>query len=239
MVRYIFVDKNPKVVTTYRLLLETLPALLDRCDFEFHVGDVANFDSKRTAFVTSGNAFGHLDRGAGAVVARMFPGVQAKIIESIVGFNKLTLFRKPYIDIGSALLTPCGQYRHVITSPTMWSTQAVPETRNAMYAMQAVIAVVEKHNRMKTNVERIDKVVLTGLCTGVGNMPPVVSARQIAQAFSDHYLQHRAAHTAPQHLDNPYVIWRNVAGSEQPVSNVNREFRPPPRIIRSKPQGAR
>jgi hypothetical protein len=67
----------------------------------------------------------------------------------------------------------------LISAPTMFLPQDVSQTRNAYWAMIAVLVAADKLP------DDIHTVVVPSLCCGWGRMLPVVAANQMREAYDD------------------------------------------------------
>jgi hypothetical protein len=115
-------------------------------------------------FATAGNSYGLMSGGLDLVMAKRFPGVEDRV--QLCGF----------IPVGEAVRVPTGdpQYPYLVYAPTMETAKSVIGTDNAYRAMRAILRVAD------------DGVIIPGLCSGVGRMPLLEVASQMAQAYYDH-----------------------------------------------------
>ena len=163
-----------------------------------------------TAFVSPANSLGFMDGGIDYVLSReMFPGVEERVKRAIEARGRRTSLGRPYLPIGEALVVeaPGRPGVYLVSAPTMWLPQDVRGTRNAYHAMHAVLRAAAEHGS-------IERLVLCGLCTGCGMVPPAEAVAQMMLAWRD---------------------WREGAGprwspeevaAEQPRVYMNVEFEP-------------
>lgn len=117
------------------------------------------------AYVAPLNSMGFMDGGVDAVYSRvMFPGLEADIKAAIKERGFLSTLGRPYLPIGHTVSVPVSGGAHVIGAPTMLLPQEVINTRNAFLAMNAALWEADRLG--------VDTLVVTGMCTGYGKMPP-------------------------------------------------------------------
>jgi O-acetyl-ADP-ribose deacetylase (regulator of RNase III) len=135
------------------------------------------------ALAVPANAFGFTDGGVDMAISKeIFDwGLQdrlRKLIEQHHGGELL---------VGQAMVMPTGsaRFRYVIVAPTMRVPADVGGTVNAYLAMRAILLAAEAHNRamQARTPERIKSLAVSGLCTGIGKMPPDRAAYQMWMAY--------------------------------------------------------
>jgi O-acetyl-ADP-ribose deacetylase (regulator of RNase III) len=133
------------------------------------------------ALVVPANGFGFTDGGVDiAISGAIFNmGLQDRI---------RPLISKEYAGellVGQAFIVPTTQerIRAVVVAPTMRVPEDVSGTVNAYLAMRGVLLAIQSYNRQVQPKERIVRVAIPGLCTGVGNMPHERSAYQMWIAY--------------------------------------------------------
>lgn len=93
------------------------------------------------------------------------------------------------LPVGEAVVIPTMNPRipHLIAAPTMNRPMDVSRTQNAYLAMRAVLRrLVDFNSHAATRSEKpIHRVLIPGLATGVGQMAPDESARQMRRATDE------------------------------------------------------
>lgn len=151
-------------------------------------------------FVTAANAFGIMNAGIDAAVAR-FHGedlvrrVQARIMDEYLGEQ----------PIGTSFIEPTGNpdYPFVAHSPTMRVPGSIEGTDKVYAATWASLLAV--YRAKATNEAPIDSVVFPAMGAGFGGVPCREVARQMAVAYR-HYL------SPPGRMD-----WEMVAGRQRAI----------------------
>ena len=136
------------------------------------------------AVFSPANSYGYMDGGIDLAYRTHFgPGIQTllqRVINSRFG---------GVLPVGEAVIIPTQDARIplMIAAPTMERPSDVRDTQNAYRAMRAGLLEVMEHNRFETgrNAPTIRRILIPGLCTGIGRMDPFVSAAQMRRAFDD------------------------------------------------------
>jgi len=85
--------------------------------------------------------------------------------------------------------------------------------------MWSLLVQLEIWNEKVDNEEKkINKVLMTGLGTGVGKIPPAVCARQMALAVK-HFLYARSEEGQRTWAENDYISWDKILDLAEEVSN--------------------
>lgn len=132
------------------------------------------------AIVSPANSFGDMGGGIDKVIDDYYQGeAQKQVMHSI---------RNDYfgeLPVGTAIILPMNHKRlpFLIAAPTMRIPGSVKGTLNAYLAMRALLVAVLKHNQKTSN--SIRHILIPGLCTGVGRMPPPEAAEQMYTAYQN------------------------------------------------------
>ncbi len=125
--------------------------------------------------VSPANAYGFMDGGIDAAFRRFFgAGVEGRVREAVG--------RRPegHLPIGASLVVHTGDERipYMIVAPTMLTPEPI-DSQSCYRAMRAVLRIAAAH-------EEVGRAVYCpGLGTGVGQVPPEVAAREMAEAYRD------------------------------------------------------
>lgn len=136
-------------------------------------GDLAQVP--RDAVVSPANSFGFMDGGLDLALSERFGwDLQERLQEAIHQLPERELL------IGKALIIPTGDANvpWLIAAPTMRVPMSfqIATSINAYLAMKAILLVAMGR-------PEITSVAIPGLCTGVGRMPPEISAQQMWAAY--------------------------------------------------------
>jgi O-acetyl-ADP-ribose deacetylase (regulator of RNase III) len=132
--------------------------------------------------VSPANSFGMMDAGMDAAITQFFGlslerRVKAQILEDYLGEQ----------PIGTSMIVKTDHPKHAFLAhtPTMRVPMAIKDTDIPYVAMWAMLLAVRQHN--KVSQQQIASVVCPGLGTGIGQVPYIEAARQMAIAY-DHFL---------------------------------------------------
>ncbi|MGX1318640.1 O-acetyl-ADP-ribose deacetylase (regulator of RNase III) [Bradyrhizobium sp. USDA 377] len=163
-------DINADVVEAWRA------AFADVADVEVSLGDI--FAQEADAILSPANSFGHMDGGIDLLYSRYFgwdlqTNLQATLAEHHYG----------ELPVGQAIVLATGHVRFpfLVSAPTMRVPTRIDQTVNVYLAFRAALIAVITHNA--GDDETIQSLLVPGLGTGVGAMPPARAARQMRLAY--------------------------------------------------------
>ncbi len=135
------------------------------------------------AVVSPANSFGFMDGGLDYALSERFGWDLEKKLQKII--KELP---EGELLVGQALVLETGDSKipFLISAPTMRipTNFNIDTSINAYLAMKAILIKANGDNR-------ISSVAIPGLCTGVGRMQPIISARQMFQAYKEIILGER------------------------------------------------
>lgn len=165
-------DTSPEVVLAW------LESFSDEGPWSIGSGNILH--SKADAIVSPANSYGFMDGGIDLAYRNFFGfGIQ----------NRLQAVIKRDFDgclpVGKAIVIPTlkESIPHMVAAPTMERPGNVAKSENAYIAMKAALEAVRLFNERSDT--RIQKILVPGLCTGIGRMDPFMSARQMRKAYND------------------------------------------------------
>lgn len=145
-------------------------------NIEVSLGDI--FAHEADAILSPANSFGHMDGGIDLLYSRYFgwdlqTNLQAVLAEHHYG----------ELPVGQAIVHATGHARFpfLVSAPTMRVPARIDQTVNVYLAFRAALIAVLKHNAASD--EAIDSLLVPGLGTGIGAMPPARAARQMRLAY--------------------------------------------------------
>jgi len=159
------VDTMPEMVTAWDRVFFDTP------DVEIHHGNILDF--AEDTIVSPANSYGYMDGGIDKVYRDHF-GIK---IEQTVQ-NAIIKTGESYLPVGSSLIVRTGNSKVplMIIAPTMFLPEAV-KPQNCFYAMSAIL------NAYNKNQENIKNIYCPGLGTGVGQVEPIESAKEMKAAY--------------------------------------------------------
>lgn len=166
--KFILADTNKKVIDAWNEV---------DSGFEFvttHHGSI--FDVDCDAIVSPANSFGFMDGGLDRLITNYFgPQIQKKLQEKIQMYhnNELLVGQSEIVE------TNHSRIKYIIASPTMRVPMILKDTVNVYLAIKGLLNLLRVNSQIKT-------VALSGMGTGVGQLPPEIFTRQMNQAIIDH-----------------------------------------------------
>lgn len=166
---YLLIDKNPRMITAWQEFFK------DEKNVTILEGDLTTVSCD--AIVSPANSFGFMDGGVDyAISERLGWDLQDKLQKKIKELPEGELI------VGNSIILETGDsiIPFLVASPTMRVPMSfnIATSINAYLAMKATLIAIKKH-------AGIEYVAIPGFCTGVGKMDPIISARQMYQAFKE------------------------------------------------------
>lgn len=187
MIRLIFFDLQSESIEDYK---DTLAAPDNSpYDIMFCADDVKNIleENYIDIIVSPANSHGFMDGGIDDVYRELFPGIQSRVQKCIETYQIKTPLGAFVLPIGSAMLVPTLENNTKLLAcvPTMMLPEKIIGTYNVYWAMRGLFKVLDKIMAHPLH-PNIMNVAIPCMGTGVGQLPPEVSARQIQAAMDDH-----------------------------------------------------
>lgn len=160
------------------------------------------------AIVSPANSFGFMDGGLDYALSERFGWHLEKELQT-----RIKALPEGELLIGQSLLLETGDAAvpFIVSAPTMRipTNFNIDTSVNAYLAMKAALIAAVKEPRINT-------IAVPGLCTGVGGMPAVISARQMYQAYKEVILGQRMdfdnfgdAQKYHRNINPQGMIWTN------------------------------
>jgi O-acetyl-ADP-ribose deacetylase (regulator of RNase III) len=167
------------------------------------------FSIEADVMVCGGNSLGLMESGLELAIAlKLGRHIGARVREQIQRTHGGIL------PIGAALLLPTEDRRWplLLYAPTMWLPMNIAETIQPYVAARAVFRVLCD---LEAEQRRLWHVLLPGLGTGIGRVPPRACALQMRRAYDEIVRGHAARHSS---LEEAELDYRSlVTGSDLPV----------------------
>ncbi|TGE07991.1 macro domain-containing protein [Hymenobacter fodinae] len=171
-----FIDTNQEVVAAWQRVFADVPQVT--------VQHGSIFDFPADALVSPANSFGYMNGGIDFAISKNLGWHLEKDLQRLIR-------EKHYGEllVGQAEILPTGSplFPYLIAAPTMRTPMTITRGPNVYHAMRALLLLLE-HGRLTTG-EPIKSVIKTvgipGLGTGVGQVRPLVCARQMRLAWED------------------------------------------------------
>jgi len=172
------VDRNKEMCDQWRIYFKGCS------DVVIHEGDF--FDLPTDCVVSPANSFGFMDGGLDAAIThKLGRGVQNRIQTNL----RNGMYPMGELLVGQAMLVPSdiAEIPWCISAPTMRVPMILRGTPNVYLAAKAIFVML-KDPIVKGGYANIETVTISGLGTGVGQVPYDVCAKQMRQAYDDVWL---------------------------------------------------
>ncbi|MEO0896827.1 MAG: macro domain-containing protein [Bacteroidota bacterium] len=142
------------------------------------------FNLRCDAIVSPANSYGYMNGGIDFAISKHLGWhIEKRLQEKI---------RSKYYGellVGQADIVPTdnAQFPYLISAPTMRHPMTIHRTPNVYLAMRAILLLM-KHGTLDSGQsvsEVVQSVAIPGLGTGIGQVPPMVCARQMRIAWED------------------------------------------------------
>jgi len=136
------------------------------------------FTPETDCIVSPANSFGFMDGGLDGVITKRLGSQVEKNIQDRI---KETDIKE--LLVGQAIMVPTEnkEIPFCISAPTMRVSMNIENTVNVYLAAKAIFSQLKGETR-------INKVTISGLGTGVGNVSPEICAAQMKQAYDEIWL---------------------------------------------------
>ncbi len=143
----------------------------DTSDVEIEHGNILDF--AEDTIVSPANSYGYMDGGIDKVYRDHFGIEIEKSVQDAIRKTGET-----YLPVGSAVIVNTNNLRVplMIVAPTMFLPEAV-KPQNCFFAMSAILNIYTKHKK------KIENIYCPGLGTGVGQVEPIDSAKEMKSAY--------------------------------------------------------
>ncbi|QNH61433.1 macro domain-containing protein [Hymenobacter sediminicola] len=192
------IDTNPEVTDAWASVFADVPQVTVR-----H-GSI--FDHPADALVSPANSFGYMNGGIDFAISKHLGWHLEKDLQRIIRekyYGELLVGQAEIVETGSPL------FPFLIAAPTMRTPMTITRGPNVYQSMKAVLLLLE-HGTLPTGESvksKITSVAIPGLGTGVGQVRPLVCARQMRIAWEDVMQQKYATATGWQEMCANYAYF--------------------------------
>lgn len=170
------VDTNAEVIAAWHQVFADVPQVA--------VSHGSIFDHPADALVSPANSFGYMNGGLDFAISQHLGWHLEKNLQQLI--------REKYYGellIGQAEILPTGnaQFPYLIAAPTMRTPMTITRGPNVYQAMKAILVLL-RYGKMVTGElvsDKIRRIAIPGLGTGIGQVRPLVCARQMRLAWED------------------------------------------------------
>lgn len=149
------------------------------------------FDHPADALVSPANSFGYMNGGLDFAISKHLGWHLEKDLQRLI--------REKYYGellVGQAEILPTGStlFPYLVAAPTMRTPMTITRGPNVYQAMKAILVLL-RHGKLATGElvsERVKSIAIPGLGAGIGQVRPLVCARQMRLAWEDVMHEHYA-----------------------------------------------
>ena len=174
--KYFLVDINPDLTAAWQKVFEDIG--------QVEVVHQSIFDLSCDAIVSPANSFGYMNGGIDFAISKNLGWHIEKRLQ-----QKLREQYHGELLVGQATLveTDSKQFPYLISAPTMRTPTTILRSPNIYLATKAILLLIKEGTFSDGTpiAERIKTVAIPGLGTGVGQVPPMICARQMRIAWED------------------------------------------------------
>jgi O-acetyl-ADP-ribose deacetylase (regulator of RNase III) len=170
------VDTNPEITDAWHQVFAGLPQV------SIHHGSI--FDYPADALVSPANSFGYMNGGIDFAISKHLGWHLEKDLQRVI---REKYYGELLVGQAEILATGHGQFPYLIAAPTMRTPMTITRGPNVYQSMKAVLLLL-RHGRLATGElvrETVRSVAIPGLGTGIGQVRPLVCARQMRLAWED------------------------------------------------------
>ncbi len=174
--QFFFIDTNPKVTEAWQTVFEGIAGITIHTD--------SIFNHPCDALVSPANSFGYMNGGIDFAISKNLGWHIEKRLQA-------TIREKYYGEllVGQAEIVETDQaaFPYLIAAPTMRTPMTIHRTPNIYLCMKAILtlAMHGKFSNGELISTKVQTIAIPGLGTGVGQMPPMITARHMRIAWED------------------------------------------------------
>lgn len=174
--KFYFVDINAKLTEAWEKVFQGIE--------EVTVKNQSIFDLSCDVIVSPANSFGFMNGGIDFSISKNLGWHIEKRLQKIIReqfYGELLVGQATIVD------TDNKQFPFLISSPTMRTPMTILRSPNIYLATKAILALL-KYGKFSDGTlinEKVKTVAIPGLGTGVGQVPPLLCARQMRIAWED------------------------------------------------------
>lgn len=176
MVQFYFIDTNEKVVQAWEKVFGDLSNITIKHD--------SIFNHPCDAIVSPANSFGFMNGGIDFAISKNLGWHIEKKLQKVI---REKYYGELLVGQAEVIETENPNFLYLISAPTMRTPMTILRSPNVYLAMKAILILL-KYGKMPNGdlvKDTIQSIAIPGLGTGVGQMPPIISARSMRIAWED------------------------------------------------------
>ncbi len=176
MTKFFFVDVNVEIVKAWQKVFENVENIT--------IAEGSIFDFPADAIVSPANSFGFMNGGIDFVISKNLGWHIEKKLQKVI---REKYFGELLVGQAEIIATDHTLFPYLISAPTMRTPMTIHRTPNVYLCMKAILNLV-KYGKFEDGTpihQKVKSIALSGLGTGVGQVAPLVCARQMRIAWED------------------------------------------------------
>jgi O-acetyl-ADP-ribose deacetylase (regulator of RNase III) len=174
--KFTLIDINPQLTDAWQKVFDSVP--------DVSVMNTSIFEVSCDAIVSPANSFGFMNGGVDFEISKNLGWhIEKKLQEKIRSefYGELLVGQATIVDTGHT------QFPYLIAAPTMRNPMTLSRSPNVYLATKALLILLQ-YGIMSDGTpvkDKVQSVAIPGLGTGIGQVPPMVCARQMRIAWED------------------------------------------------------
>lgn len=205
------IDINPEVADAWEQVFADVP--------QVSVRHGSIFDYPADAIVSPANSFGYMNGGIDFAISKHLGWHLEKALQRLI---REKYYGELLVGQAEILATGSPQFPYLIAAPTMRTPMTITRGPNVYQSMKAVLVLLP-YGKLATGEavgERVQRVAIPGLGTGVGQVRPLVCARQMRLAWEDVMHEQFATEASWERMCSNYAYFytHNQADIKYPIN---------------------
>lgn len=170
------VDTNPEITAAWHQVFADVPQV------SIHHGSI--FDYPADALVSPANSFGYMNGGIDFAISKHLGWRLEKDLQRII---REKYYGELLVGQAEILATGHSLFPYLIAAPTMRTPITITRGPNVYQSLKAALLLL-RHGRLATGElvsNKVQRVAVPGLGTGIGQVRPLVCAWQMRLAWED------------------------------------------------------
>lgn len=176
MITFKLIDINEHLTECWSKIFKGIP------NVEVIHGSV--FDHLCDALVSPANSFGAMNGGIDFAISKNLGWHIEKKVQSVI---REKFYGELLVGQATIVSTDHKDFPYLISAPTMRNPMTILHTPNVYLAMKAILTLVQfgAFDNGEPIHSKVHSVAIPGLGTGIGQVPPMICARQMRIAWED------------------------------------------------------
>jgi O-acetyl-ADP-ribose deacetylase (regulator of RNase III) len=180
-IKFIFFDMNKNFIEKYKLVLQNkIPHAEFYCeDLETLILKYPNIN----AIISPANSYGFMNGGIDRTIDKILNNVEYLVKQQIEQVGQIDRSGRSFLPVGNCIVIPRNNY-FLFVAPTMTMPHKLPE--DTLNVSLAFMAILKQASLLERNYNNNINLTIACPClgTGVGQLDPIISAKQILGAYN-------------------------------------------------------